>query len=118
MIEILSKDNYPPITNQSFQNYLHYSLNRLPKEYLYPEFGYFVIVEDFSELETTNTFNNIQMPSLRDDIFFERYLELVELKDDVIEIVVLLDADWGISIIMEKAIIPLDILEKLLPFVH
>jgi len=118
MIEILSKDNYPPITNQSLQNYLHYSLQRLPQDFIYPEFGYFVIVEDLSELESPHQFNGITLPSLLDDNFFERYVELVEFKDDIIEIVVSLDNDFGVSLIMEKSIIPIDILEKLLPSVH
>ncbi len=113
MIEILSKKDIEKV-DDDFKEYLHYSFARLPSDYKYPEFGYFVVIEKYEDLTKPIQLKHHKLPSLLDKDFFDTYLELVELKDNIIEIVTLLDSEFGIALIMKQQILPSKIFKKLM----
>ena len=113
MIEILNKSDIVKVSNKEFVDYLQYSFNRLPSDFEYPSFGYFVIIESFDELENNIQLKNHKLPPITNSDFFELYYELYEIRDNILEIVLLLDNDFGISLIMDKNIIPNDIWSNL-----
>lgn len=99
MIEILKKSDVKKVNDPKFREYLEYSFNRLPENYEYPEFGYFVIIESLDELIaneinlTTYVLNGLEN-GLYDDI------NMVEVKDKIMEILVFVDNDISVSLIL------------------
>jgi hypothetical protein len=103
MIEILQRDDYSQVQDEKLKSYLTYSFQRLPKDFQYPEYGYFVIIEDIKEIEKPLTLTTYIISPLQIE-FFE-YVELVEEKDGVVEIVLLLDNDFGVSLMIRRDIL-------------
>ena len=115
MIELLNKGDVSLIKNPALKEYAIYSFERLPSDFVYPEYGYFIIIEHFDELfQNPLPFSKCKLPSFNDGLV--DYIELVEQKEDVLEIVVLVDSDFGVSLILESKIVPKEILEKLLHY--
>ena len=116
MIEILNKIDVEKIKDENVREYLEYSFNRLPSDFQYPDFGYFVIVENFNELivksielycYSISGLNN----GLYDDI------NLVEIRNEIIEILVFVDNDISVSLILPMNILPLKYKDKLKEYV-
>lgn len=112
MVEILSKDDIQKV-DAVLQEYLEYSFARLYEGYQYPEYGYFIVIEKFQELLHPLNIKEYHIPSISNAAFFKRYIELVEIHKGIVEIVLLLDNDFGVSLIMKEAILPADILSRL-----
>ena len=100
MIEILKPTDVGQVHDEKLKAYLTYSFNRLPDDYLYPDYGYFVIIESQIELEA----EPIHLTHSTISSLFE-YIEMVEEKNGVIEIVQVLDSDFGVSLIMKREIV-------------
>jgi len=112
MIELLNKGDVSLIKNPALKEYAIYSFDRLPSDFVYPEYGYFIIIEHFDELlKSPLLFSKCQLPSFNDGLF--EHIELIEQKGDVLEIVILVDNDFGVSLILESKIVPKEILNKL-----
>ena len=112
MIEILKPQDVNHVHDLKLQHYLDYAFKRLPKDFKYPEYGYFVIIESETELQT----NPIQLthctiPSLQTHFF--DYVELVEEQEGVLEIVLILESDFGISLIIKKELLSEALLNRL-----
>lgn len=115
MIELLSKSDVSLIANSALKEYAIYSFDRLPSDYIYPDYGYFIIIEHFEELLLNPLpFTKCKLPSITDGLF--DYIELVEQKCGILEIVILVDNDFGVSLILKLKIIPNEILDKLLEY--
>lgn len=115
MIELLEKGDVSLIHNPALKEYATYSFERLPSDFVYPEYGYFIIIEHFDELlQNPLPFSKCKLPSLNDGLF--EYIELVEQKGDILEIVILVNNDFGVSLILESKIVPKEILDKLLQY--
>ena len=115
MIELLSKSDVNLIANPALKEYALYSFERLPSDYIYPDYGYFIVIEYFEELlQNPLPFSKCKLPSINDGLF--DYIELVEQKEGILEIVILVDNDFGVSLILESKIIPKATLSKLLEY--
>lgn len=115
MIELLSKSDVNLIANPALKEYALFSFERLPSDYIYPDYGYFIVIENFEELLLNPLpFSKCKLPSINDGIF--DYIELVEQKEGILEVVILVDNDFGVSLILESKILPQVILDKLLEY--
>lgn len=115
MIELLNKGDVSLIMNPALKEYATYSFERLPSDFVYPEYGYFIIIEHFDELlQNPLPFSKCKLPSFNDGLL--DYIELVEQKGDILEIVILVNNDFGVSLILESKIAPKEILDKLLQY--
>lgn len=115
MIELLNKGDVSLIKNPALKEYAIYSFERLPSDFVYPEYGYFIIIEHFEELlKNPIPFSKCKLPSFNDGLL--DYIELVEQKGDVLEVVILANNDFGVSLILESKIVPKEILDKLLHY--
>lgn len=115
MIELLSKSDVSLIANPALKEYALFSFERLPSDYIYPDYGYFIVIENFEELlHNPLPFLKCKLPSINDGLF--DYVELVEQKEGIFEVVILVDNDFGISLILESKILPNEILDKLLQY--
>ncbi|NBK99631.1 MAG: hypothetical protein EOM50_16770 [Erysipelotrichia bacterium] len=115
MIELLNQGDVSQIMNPALKEYATYSFERLPSDFIYPDYGYFVIIEHFDELlQNPLPFSKCKLPSFNEGLL--DYIELVEQKKDVLEVVILADNDFGVSLILESKIVPKEILDKLLHY--
>ena len=104
MIEILNKSDINKVKDQELKDYLDYSFKRLPENFDYPNDGYFVIIETSQELigediQLTNT----QIPSLNTGLYDG--INMVEAKDEIMEVLIFLDNDLSISLILKTTIL-------------
>ena len=104
MIEILNKSDVNKVKDQELKDYLDYSFKRLPENFDYPIDGYFVMIETFEELigECINL-TNTQIPSLNTGLYDE--INMVEIKDEIMEVLVFLDNDVSVSLILKTNIL-------------
>ncbi len=115
MIELLNKGDVSLIKNPALKEYAIYSFDRLPSDFVYPNYGYFIIIEHFDELlKNPLPFTKCQLPSFNDGLL--NYMELVELKEGILEVLILVDNDFGVSLILESKIVPTESLDKLLQY--
>lgn len=104
MVEILKFDDVDKIEDIELKKYAQYSLDRLPDDYCYPEYGYFIIIENLDEIEGYKTkFTNFTLPSFENGLL--DMIEIVEHKANIVEIVILIDNDFSVSLIMYQSII-------------
>lgn len=112
MIEILSKTDINKVMDIKLRDYLVYSFNRLPEDYIYPEYGYFIIIEDFKELNSHKIeLSNYTINSIQDGMFED--INIVEINGEIIEILVFVDNEISVSFIMYENIIDKETREKL-----
>lgn len=115
MIELLNKGDVSLIKNPALKEYALYSFDRLPSDFVYPEHGYFIIIEHFDELlQNPLPFSKCKLPSFNDGLF--DYIELVEQSEGILEVLILFDSFFGVSLILESNIVPTEILDKLLSY--
>lgn len=104
MIEILNKSDTTKVKDQELKDYLDYSFKRLPENFDYPNDGYFVIIETFEELiGEFIQLTNAQIPSLNTGLYDE--INMVEIKDEIMEVLVFLDNDVNVSLILKTSIL-------------
>lgn len=115
MIELLNKGDVSLINNPALKEYALYSFERLPSDFVYPEYGYFIIIEQFDELlKSPLPFSKCKLPSFNDGLL--DYIELVEQREGILEVLILFDSFFGVSLILESKIVPKEILDKLLKY--
>lgn len=113
MLEILHRDDINKIQDILLKEYIIYSLNRLPDDFILPEYGYFIIIENFSELESNPIkFSHCELPSVNDDFFDE--IELIEVKNDIVEVLFIIHNDFAISLVFYLSILPHDMKNHIL----
>ncbi len=116
MIEILNKSDINKVKDQELKNYLDYSFKRLPENFDYPNDGYFVIIENQDEIKSKSIkLSNCTLNSLDEDLYDD--INMVEIKDGIIEVLVFLDNDVNVSFIMLENILDLEIMQKLQEYI-
>ena len=106
MIEILNKSDINKVGDISLKEYLQYSFRRLPLDYIYPTFGYFVVIESLEELINRDIKLSVKtIPSLTNGLYDN--INMVELHNDIMEVVVFIDNDMCVSFI-----VPINILDE------
>ena len=116
MIEILNKSDINKIQNEKLKNHLYKSFERLTKEFDYPNDGYFVIIENQSEIKSTPiTLSTCQLNSLDTGLYDD--INMVEIEDGVIEILVFIDNDVNVAFVILEDMLDEEIKGKLQEFV-
>ncbi len=115
MLEILNKSDMAKVEDKNIKEYLEYSFNRLPNDFVYGVYGYFVVVENSDELksETINLSKYI-LKGLYSGMLDS--INMIEIKDDVLEILVFVDNDVNISFVVPVNFFDEIILNKLKNF--
>jgi len=104
MIEILNRADIQNVKDEKIKEYLEYSFKRLPNNFEYPEYGYFVVIETIQELESNSIkLSKINLPSIDNGLF--DFVELVEIQNEIVEVVILYDNDYGVSFIIPMSIL-------------
>ena len=107
MIEILNINDMKRVKDDKLKNYLTYSFNRIPDEFDYPELGYFTIIEDIKELKSDFIqLDSIKLKGINNGLYDD--INMVEVKDEIMEILVFVDNDISVSLIL-----PIEILEDM-----
>lgn len=105
MIEILNKIDVEKIKDEKLREYLEYSFNRLPSDFQYPDLGYFLIIENFNELIANSIdLSYFSVAGLNNGLYDE--INMVEIRDEIIEILVFMDNDVSVSFILSMNILP------------
>ena len=116
MIEILNKSDVNKINDEKLKQYLIKSLNELPEDFDYPNDGYFVIIENQNEIKSKPIkLSNCILNSLDEDLYDD--INMVEIKDGIIEVLVFLDNDVNVSFVMLENILDLEIMQKLQEYI-
>lgn len=99
MIEILSKADVEKISDPVLRAGVLQEFERLPDDYVYPEYGYFIVVEDRDDLESVeNIISKYTTRSLQECV------EMVEEFNGYVQIVLVLEADFGLSLFMDESL--------------
>jgi len=112
MIPIHSIEDVTQVKDPVLRNGLYKEFKRLPDDFIYPDYGFFIIIETPEELEGFNVLAQIKdhftLPPYTD------YIELIEPFRGYSQIVCLLDADFGVSLFVSEELMPLKQVEALL----
>jgi len=91
--------------DEPYKSYLIHTKSIIPSSDAWDfNWGYWIIIERFEELNEPIILNGLTLPSIKDGLF-ER-LELIEEQFRVHELVVLLDNDFGVSLLLCDKITP------------
>lgn len=116
MIEILNKTDINKIQNEKLKNHLYKSFERLTKEFDYPNDGYFVIVENQSEIKSTPiTLSTCQLNCFDTGLYDD--INMVEIEDGVVEILVFIDNDVNVAFVVLEDMLDVEIKEKLQEYI-
>lgn len=110
MIELTEKSDTILIDNLDLRHCVENRMARLPGDFLYPQYGYFCVLENVNELYAPLHFSYGDVSRV-DDLF--EYIELVEEDETCFEIVTVLTQDFGVSIIAPKALLSPSVQDQL-----
>ncbi|MGB5792456.1 hypothetical protein [Poseidonibacter sp.] len=104
------------IQDNKLKQYLIKSLNELPQDFDYPNDGYFVIIENQDEIKSKPIkLSNCTLNSLDEDLYDD--INMVEIKDGIIEVLVFLDSDVNVSFVMGEEILEEGVKDRLMEFI-
>lgn len=100
MIPIYSKNDVALVEDKILRDGLLKEFERLPDDYKYPEYGYFIVIESLEELQhpiPLKYCSQTYTPQPLSD-----YVEMVEEFEGYSQIVCVLEADFGVSLFVKK----------------
>lgn len=103
MVEILAWEDIEKIQDPQVKKYLEYTkqkVSRHLKPWNFKDWGYWVVIEQKEELEKPFISTKYTLPPLKESLIDN--LELYEKKDGVCELLLMLDNDFGISLVMKE----------------
>lgn len=104
MIEILNEIDIQKVKDVKIKEYLEDSFKRLPNNFEYPDLGYFVVIEKFEELTVELIdLNNHSLNGINNCLYDD--INMVEIKDEVIKLLVFVDSDIAIGIILSSKLL-------------
>lgn len=104
MIEILSKSDIAKIQDKKLKDFVTESIEGLSKDFNYPNDGYFVVVEDLDEIKSKPIeLSTCSLDSLDNGLYAD--INMVEIKDGIVEILVFIDNDINVSFIMHEPLL-------------
>ena len=111
MIQILSKDDVSKVSDPVLVAGITKEFNRLPNDYKYPDYGYFIVIEKLEELTNPVELNSII--SQHTARSFVHCVELIEEFTDYYQVLLILHADFGVSLFVSAETIALVQLKEL-----
>lgn len=112
MIHIKSIQDIKLVKNDVIKRGLENEFNRLPNDFKYPEYGYFIVIENLDEL-----LEDISLRNNNSDILYQlliESIEMIEKFDGYFQIVCILDNDFGVSLFVDDKIISVNEFNKLI----
>ena len=111
MIEIRSKDDISKVSDPVLVAGLNKEFDRLPDDYKYPEYGYFIVIEKLEDLTNPVELNAIISQYTAHSI--EDCLELIEESRGYYQVLLILHADFGVSLFVSTDQVTIEQLEVL-----
>lgn len=111
MIPINSRKDISLVSNPVLQAGLQKEFDRLPKDFRYPLYGYFIVLETPEELTHLQVLENIKGRYTKEP--YTDYIEMIEPFDRYAQIVCVLEADFGVSLFVSEELMPIEQLEML-----
>ena len=111
MIPIKSREDLKCVDNTLMQKALEKEFERLPDDYLYPEYGYFIIIESIDEL--TDPLELKLLEDYSSQSIFEG-LEMIEQFEGYSQVVILLSSDFGVVLFVRDEIATYEVLLEVL----
>ena len=96
MIPIHSIAAIKLVDGEILRDCLRKEFKRLPNDYIYPDYGYFIVIESLEELQHPIPLKHYSLPYAPEPL--SDYLEIIEKFDGYYQIVFILEADFGISL--------------------
>ena len=95
MIPINNKKDVELVSNPVLRAGLYTEFSRLPKDFRYPDYGYFIVLETPQELTELKALEKIKGHYTKEP--YTDYIEMIEPFDKYAQVVCILDADFGVS---------------------
>ena len=111
MIPIKRRKDIALVSNPVLQAGLRKEFDRLPKEFKYPDYGYFIVLETPAELKHLKVLESIKGHYTKEP--YTDYVEMIEPFDRYAQVVCVLDADFGVSLFVSEELLPIEQLEVL-----
>ena len=106
MIHILSKDDVSKVSDPVLVAGINREFERLPDDYMYPEYGYFIVIETVEEWNDSVELNAlISQYTARS---FDECVELVEEFEGYSQVVLILNADFGVSLFVSDELMSIE----------
>lgn len=100
MIPILSTKDIEFVRDEVLRAGLEAEFKRLPDDYLYPTYGYFIVIESIEELQKPIKLQNSAISQIPEPL--SDYIEMIEEFDGYSQIVCILEADFGVSLFVSE----------------
>lgn len=101
MILIHSIEDIELVDDEILRVGLQKEFDRLPDDYLYPEYGYFIVIESSDELYDPSELEQLLCKQCPTQSLFES-VEMIEEFEGYVQIVLVLEADFGVSLFVRK----------------
>ena len=102
MIHMHSKKDIHLVQDKILQDGLKKEFERLPDDFQYPEYGYFIVIESFEELQHPIPLEHYGLSHVPQPL--SDYVEMIERFDGYCQIVCLVEADFGISLFVSDEV--------------
>ena len=100
MIHILSTKDIELVSDEVVRAGLEAEFKRLPDDYLYPTYGYFIVIESIEELQHPIKLKNSSISQIPEPL--SDYVEMIEEFEGYSQIVCILEADFGVSLFVSE----------------
>ena len=100
MIHIHSQEDIKLVKSEVIQEGLRKEFKRLPSDFKYPEYGYFIVIESADELKRPIALKHGDLEFTPDNL--DNCIEMVEEFEGYAQIVCVLYEDFGVSLFILK----------------
>lgn len=100
MIHINSIEDIELVKDKILQEGLRKEFKRLPNNFKYPEYGYFIVIESLEELKHTISLKHGDLHNI--DLPINDSIEMIEQFDGYSQIVCILYTDFGVSLFISN----------------
>lgn len=111
MIQISTKDDVNKVSDPVIAVGIQEEFERLSDDFLYPAYGYFIVIEKIEELTDPLELNTIITQHTARSLVDS--LELIEEYKGYCQVLLILHADFGLSLFVSEKIMSLTQLKKL-----
>lgn len=102
MIPIRSLKSLEHVKDNTLRAGLEKEFRRLPLDYVYPTYGYFIVIESLNELQKPIALSYGSLTHTPEPL--SDYVEMIEGFDGYSQVVCILDADFGVSLFISEKI--------------
>ena len=112
MIPIYSIEDVELVDDKILRDGLEAEFARLPDDYLYPTYGYFIVIESIEELRHPISLQHTTLSYTPQPL--SDYIEMIEEFDGYSQVVCIFEADFGVSLFVNNKVLKTYELKELL----